>query len=186
MAVEVINVNDYKPKSSDIFFFDNNIWMLLFCPLGNFRKTSQKAYSAFLQNIQSSRSTVFITSLVLSEFANASLRIDFVQWKELTGNITANYKSDYVGSTRYKDTAEAIISSIKNILKIAEKSPDDFNSLDLDNILNGLELRDFNDNYYLALAASKNWKVVTDDSDFFTFNHPILKIFTFNDKAISN
>lgn len=186
MAVEVINVKDYEPKSSDVFFFDNNIWMLLFCPLGNFRQSSQKAYSAFLRSIQSSRSTVFISSLVLSEFANASLRIDFGQWKERSGNIEANYKIDYVGSDSYKDTTEAVISSIKNILKIAEKSPDDFNSLNLDKILDGFELRDFNDNYYLALAVSKNWKVVTDDSDYFTFNHPSLKIFTFNDKAFAN
>lgn len=186
MAVEFINVKDYQPKSSDEFFFDNNIWMLLFCPLGNFRQSSQKAYSAFLRSIQSSRSTVFISSLVLSEFANASLRIDFEQWKESSRNIAANFKLDYVGSERYKETTETIINSIKNILKIAEKSPDDFNSLNLNNILDGFELRDFNDNYYLELAVSKNWKVVTDDSDYFTYNHPSLKIFTFNDKAFSN
>jgi predicted nucleic acid-binding protein len=186
MAVELINVKDYQPKSSDVFFFDNNIWMLLFCPLGNFRQSSQKAYSAFLRSIQTSRSTVFISSLVLSEFANASLKIDFDQWKEGTGNPKINFKLDYVGSERYKETTKAIISSIKNILKIAEKSPDDFNSLNLDNVLDDFELRDFNDNYYLELAISKNWKVVTDDSDFFTYNHHSLKIFTFNDKAFSN
>lgn len=186
MAVEVINVKDYEPKSSDIFFFDNNIWMLLFCPLGNFRKESQQAYSAFLRSIQSSRSTIFINSLVLSEFANASLRIDFDQWKGLKGNEKAKYKLDYVGSERYKDTIDTVVSSIMNIMKIAEKSPDEFNSLNLDKILDGYKLRDFNDNYYLELAASKNWKVVTDDSDYFTYNHPSLKIFTFNDRAFSN
>jgi predicted nucleic acid-binding protein len=183
MAGEVINVKNYQPKSTDIFFFDNNVWMLLFCPLGNFRQSSQKAYSAFLRSIQASRSTVFITSLILSEFANASLRIDFGQWKSVTGNNNADYKRDYVGSSQYQETAETIISSIYNILKIAEKSPDDFHSLNLDTILNELKTRDFNDNYYLALAASKNWKIVTDDSDFFTHNHPTLKVFTCNDQG---
>jgi predicted nucleic acid-binding protein len=185
MAVEVINVNNYDPRSSDIFFFDNNIWMLLFCPLGNFRQTRQKAYSAFLRSIQSSHSTVFITSLVLSEFANAYLRIDFEQWKKLTENMMADYKRDYVGSIRYKETTEAVISSIKNILKVAEKSPDDFNSVDIDKILAGFEMRDFNDNYYLELAVNKNWKIVTDDSDFFTFNHLRLKIFTFGEVVVN-
>lgn len=186
MGVEVINVNDYSPRSSDIFFFDNNIWMLLFCPLGNYRKESQKAYSSFLRSIQASRSTIFINSLVLSEFANASLRIDFDQWKGLEGNDKAKFKSDYVGSERYKDTVSTIVSSILNIMKIAEKSHDEFNSLNLDKILGGYKQRDFNDNYYLELAASKNWKVVTDDSDYFTYSHTSLKIFTFNEKAFSN
>ena len=42
MAVNLIDVADYTPSPNDTFFFDNNIWMFLFCPLGNYKQKPQK------------------------------------------------------------------------------------------------------------------------------------------------
>ena len=100
MATKIIDVRKYNPKSSDVFFFDNNIWMYLFCPLGGFNKNKQKFYSAFLQSVQVANGTIFINSLVLSEFTNRYLRMDFEQWKKETKNYSADFKKDFVGIVR--------------------------------------------------------------------------------------
>lgn len=166
MAVNVHNIKDYDPKGMDVFFFDNNIWMLLFCPLGRYNLNRQRGYSAFLKDVETANSTIVVNSLVLSEFANRYLRIDFEQWKNDENNFEAKYKEDFVGCDRYTETAEEIKSQINKILNVCDKFNDEFNSIDIDSILDKLQNIDFNDSYYIELAQKKNWKIVTDDGDF--------------------
>ena len=44
----------------DNFFFDNNIWIFLFCPIGNHDKNKQKIYSSFLQSVRQANATIWI------------------------------------------------------------------------------------------------------------------------------
>lgn len=172
MAAEILDIQSYEPRSSDIFFFDNNIWMFLYCPISGYYKSKQQIYSKFLQKVTSAGAGIFINSLILSEFANANFRLDFDLWKKEESKFEASYKKDFVGSFRYKETAEEIKSSIHQILKLCEKSSDDFNAVDFPRVLNHLNSIDFNDSYYLELASLKNWKIVTDDRDFVNYkNH---------------
>lgn len=166
MAANIIDIKHYSPKFSDLFFFDNNIWMYLFCPLGNYQQHRQKAYSNFLKDIQTSRSTIFINSLILSEFTNRYLRMDFEQWKKSSGEIVAEFKKDFIGSTRYNSTVEEIKIHINRILKICEKKSDNFNAVDMEKVISHLKHIDFNDSYYLEYAQMNKMKIVTDDSDF--------------------
>lgn len=179
MAAKIVNIVNYTPKSSDVFFFDNNIWMYLFCPLARYNQTKQKYYSAFLQRITSSRSTIFICSLVLSEFANKYFRMDFEQWKSESGILICEYKKDYVGTHRYIETSLEICSNIKKILGICEKSSDNFNAVEISNVLKHLANIDFNDSYYIELAKIGNWKIVTDDSDFIRYDKHDIEIITY-------
>ncbi len=178
MAATIIDITKYSPRSSDIFFFDNNVWMYLFCPLANFKQNRQKHYSSFLQSITTSRSTIFINSLVLSEFSNRYLRMDFEQWKSETENYAADFKKDYVGIDRYQETVSEIKRNINQILKFCEKSSDNFNALDIDKILKHLSHIDFNDSYYLELAKLDSWKIVSDDSDFCRYSDHNVEIIT--------
>jgi predicted nucleic acid-binding protein len=178
MAVKLTDINKYSPKSSDKFFFDNNVWMYLFCPLADYKKLKQKHYSAFLQSITTSRSTIFISSLILSEFTNRYLRMDFEQWKIENEIFDADFKKDYVGTTRYKDTVTEIKRNINQIMKLCDKTSDNFNALDCDTILKHLSYIDFNDSYYLELAKLGKWKIVTDDTDFVTYQDHEVEIIT--------
>ena len=166
MAANIIDIKKYSPKSSDVFFFDNNIWMHLFCPLGNYNKKQQNTYSSFLQITQTPRSTIFISSMVLSEFANRYLRMDFEQWKKSTQNYGADFKRDYVGSKQYIETVDEIKIHIKTIMRFCEKASDNFNSINLNDVFTHLQNIDFNDSYYIELAKLGKWKIVTDDKDF--------------------
>ncbi len=166
MAAKLLDIKSYSPKALDVFFFDNSVWMYLFCPLGNYNKNKQKLYSSFLQSIQSSKSTIFISSLVLSEFANRYLRMDFERWKEEEQIPSAVFKKDFIGIKRYTETVEEIKRNINQILKFCEKSGDNFNAVDFNSVLHHLSSIDFNDSYYIELAKLDNWKIVTDDEDF--------------------
>lgn len=178
MAAKLIDITKYSPRSLDIFFFDNSVWMYLFCPLGNYNNNKQKYYSAFLQSIKTSRSTIFISSLVLSEFANRYLRMDFERWKEETKNLTAVYKRDFIGIQRYNDTIEEIKRNINQIMLFCNKSSDNFNAIELNSIFRHLSEIDFNDSYYIELAKLGNWKIVTDDKDFIKCPSHDLEIIT--------
>ncbi|HEY5124525.1 MAG TPA: hypothetical protein VIK14_12400 [Ignavibacteria bacterium] len=178
MGIKVLDIIDYTPKASDIFFFDNTIWMYLFCPLGDYNKKKQKHYSSFLKSIGSSNSTIFITSLILSEFTNRYLRLDFDLWKKETSKFTASFKKDYIGTQRYKDTISEIVVSIKNILGLCEKTPDNFNAININNVFNHLSFIDFNDSYYIELANLGKYKIVTDDYDFISYQNHNIEVFT--------
>lgn len=179
MAAKISDVKSYSPKSSDNLFFDNNIWMYLFCPLGNYNQKKQKIYSSFFKEVQTAGSTIFISSLVLSEFSNRYLRMDFDLWKDNTGNHSAEFKKDYIGTEAYSDTVDEIKTQINTIMNFCDKTPDNFNAVNMDTILSHLKSIDFNDSYYLELAKSTKSKIVTDDRDFSTYTNHDIEIITF-------
>ncbi len=169
MAANVLDIKKYSPRSSDIFFFDNNVWMYIFCPLGNYNKAKQSIYSSLLQNITSAKGTIFINSLILSEFTNRYLRMDFEQWKKQNNYYNFGFKKDYIGTEQYRDTVKEIKRIINIILSFCEKSSDNFNAVNLDEVLKHFSDIDFNDSYYLELANIDNLKIVTDDNDFVNY-----------------
>lgn len=169
----ISNLKDYSPKYNQTFFFDNNIWMFLFSPIANFEKHKQKNISSFLGLLKSTNCDIALNSLILSEFSNANLRLDFKLWKDETKNYSADYKSDYLTSSRFDNTQAVIESCINQILKLSEKISDNFNSIDLDKILKNFKSIDFNDSYYLELCQKNSWIFITDDSDFKKIEHSV-------------
>lgn len=167
----IVRLIDYRPKSSDTYFFDNNIWMYLFCPLGNYQFKKQQAYSKFLQQLISRKLPIFINSLVLSEFANRYLRLDYDLANAKAASFH-NYKRDYVGSKRFIDTVKDLKKALAQITTICQRCSDEFNSINLDDVFSLFQKIGFNDSYYLHFAKKKNWIIVTDDSDFSNANLP--------------
>lgn len=180
---KIHNIDEYSPTSGDAFFFDNNVWMYLFCPIANAQQNKQRKYSNLFKNIISAKACIWINSLVLSEFCNAWLRIEFNNWKKKPqNNPSADYKKDFVTSAAYKDVIVEIKETLPQILKKSERTSDDFNRVDLDRIYAELSNCDFNDSYYLEQANINKWKVVTDDADLFKNNSLNVEIITANIK----
>jgi Zn-finger protein len=90
--IKIQDISTYIPKATDIFFFDNNVWMFLFCPIANAKKEQQKKYSQFYKEVNSVSACIWINSLVLSEFCNAWLRIEFKNWKNKNDKHNYNHK----------------------------------------------------------------------------------------------
>lgn len=181
--MESNNIQDlskYRISSADCFFLDNNVWMFLFCPIGNYKVHKQKAYSRFVADIIAHRATIYINSMVLSEFANTYLRLDFQLWKKQSVNIRADYKKDYLKSNQFLYTVQSVQSSMRNILKLAVRMPDNFNAVNLDNIFNYFLKIDFNDSYFIEYCRScgKSMVFVSDDKDFSKIDCGSVKILT--------
>jgi hypothetical protein len=109
---------------------------------------------------------------------NRYLRLDYDLWRQSEKIIDPNFKSDYVGTDKYKETVNEIKSSINQIMRVCEKASDDFNSINLDLVLGHLSHIDFNDSYYLEIANQNQWKLVTDDGDFISYKNHNVKIVT--------
>ncbi|GGH58432.1 hypothetical protein GCM10011379_04160 [Filimonas zeae] len=92
-----------------------------------------------------------------------------------------SYKKDYVGSKRYLQTVSDLKIAMTKITKVCAKASDDFNSINLEEVLTLFQKIGFNDSYYVYFAKKKNWIIVSDDSDFTNSNVPEvgLKILTY-------
>ncbi|WP_111708946.1 PIN domain-containing protein [Lutibacter citreus] len=164
----VIDVDGFPIKFRDEFFFDTNIWLLIFGTVAGYQKKDQRLYSNLLADIISRDNAIYITSMVISEFANVLLRIDFNQWIDATGNYGKDFKRDYVGSESYISMVTSIKDSINKILSLSVliRKPDDFNSIDINNVFVYFDLVDFNDAYIAEVSKTNGYKVVTNDTDF--------------------
>lgn len=162
-----INIDNYKIKFSDKFFFDTNIWLLLFGTVASFQKFEQRKYSNFFGNLVSNENSIYITSLVLSEFSNVLLRRDFKQWQENTNSYTKSFKIDFVGTEEYKKSVYSIkilldkILNVPNLIKIG----DSLQTMDMEIVLENFEKIDFNDCYYGELCKLYDYKMVSHDKD---------------------
>jgi predicted nucleic acid-binding protein len=164
--MEVVNIRTYTPNFGEKLLFDTNVWMFLFCPIGDHKRGKQDVYSSFFQKAIQRNCTINTNALIISEFCNAYLRIDFGNWKKEEMNDALAFKKDYVGSNRYRETVSLVNKAVKDILKVSVKNSDSFNSLQISNIQNSFQEIDFNDSYYIELAIVNNWKIVTDDGDY--------------------
>ena len=163
-----INPQELKTGFSDKFFFDTNIWLLLFGTVADFESKNQRTYSKLLEELISKDKPIFVSSIIISEFANVLLRRDFNQWVSTNKLVNQDFKKHFVGTSAYKDSVISITSSISKILKLPNiiKVSDSFHSLKTENILESFKVVDFNDSYIYELAIENKYKVVTNDKDF--------------------
>lgn len=159
---------DFEFKSNQTFLFDTNIWMFLFCPIGNYKDTKQQTVSKFFERtLAAPNSQIIITSPIVSEFANAFLRLDWKLWQEETSSSGNNFKSTFFQSDRCKSTRGTIANILTTkILPLSERYPDSFNAIDINDILKLYEVLDFNDAIFYHQCKENKWHFVSDDSDF--------------------
>lgn len=165
----IVRLCDHTPKSMDCYFFDSNVWIFLFFPMLNHRADKQAAYAQLLNDIQTVRGTIFINSLVLSEFCNVWLRYRFNAWKtqQPRRSTPYQYKRDYVGTEDYIQNAGHLKRLIEgSILPLTELWTDNIRQVGFDKILQNFGVCDFNDSYYLSMTeVGQKCMIVTDDKD---------------------
>ncbi len=182
----IIDICTYMPLENDKFFFDANIWMYLYCPIGNYKKDVINKYSSFLKKAYNAKSSIFISSLVLSEFFNAWIGLDFNILKGSDPSKYTNFKrKDFRSTKSYKNSATTIKTVVtKDIMKITKRTDDKFENIILDKLFNEIEASDFNDNYYLAMADLEKFKMVTNDYDFAFSRKILVPILTANKEML--
>ncbi|MCM3164546.1 type II toxin-antitoxin system VapC family toxin [Metabacillus litoralis] len=165
---KIIKISEYNPKREDRFFFDANIWMHLFCSVGNYFQRDINSYNSFFQRVLEAGSNIYVTSMVISEFFNAYCRVEY----EITrGNRSFHefqYKRDFRKSEEFEELIGLIHSILKRkILKNTNRLNDDFESINIDMLFSESKDFDFNDQYFIDLCKENSIAIVTHDRDFF-------------------
>ena len=165
----MINVSSlYNTSKNEKVFIDTNILIYLFSP--GFVSSNEKyieQYSEILDILLQNDAKLYISSVVVSEFINRILRIDYEKNKD----VYPNFKQDYRKSEKYKETLRLILKELKKILKISNKINDAFDDFDLllwyqrDTNQN----LDFNDLQIAFIVENNNLKLLSNDSDFDNF-----------------
>ena len=180
----VMDVETYEPQDGDKYFFDANIWLYFYCPIGGYKKTIISKYDSFLKRALSANTSIYFSSLIVSEIINRWLRLDFNILKDK--GMMRNYKQDYRGSSHYHNAVKDIQAVFNNqLLKISTPLDDRATEISLSDVLSGLDKIDFNDCYYHHLAKLDNLLIVTNDADFAKLDTGI-SILTANQKLLNN
>ncbi|MBU0701452.1 PIN domain-containing protein [bacterium] len=181
----IIDIMTYNPNKDDKFFLDANIWMYLFCPIGDYGKDTVTKYSAFLKKAIQSKSPIFISSLVLSEFFNAYVRLEFNILKSNAPLRYQDFKRDFRKTDDYQRLMVDIKTTVKTqILKVSKRVDDNFSNMNLEGLFDNIDQSDFNDNYYLTMANLEKFKIVTNDYDFAFSRATSVPILTANKKML--
>ena len=180
----VMDVETYVPQDGDRYFFDANIWLYFYCPIGNYNKNTISKYDGFLKKALSNDTIIYVSSLIASEIINAWLRLDFniLLRKKAVKN---DYKQHYRGSTYYHSAIKDIQTVFHTqLLKISTPLDDRATEISLSDVLSGLDKIDFNDCYYHHLAKLDNLLIVTNDADFAELDTGV-SILTANQKLLN-
>jgi len=157
----------YKIDKKDKVFIDTNILIFLFSPdFVSSREYQVEKYSKILELLIVNNNELYINSLVISEFINRCLRIDFEKNFQ-DNNRTKNFKRDYRNSDSYVKTLQIIKKEIKKFLKLNVKQiHDSFDKIDILEELEHLDKLDFNDLMIVKSIETYGLKLLSDDGDF--------------------
>lgn len=162
----MIELSDvYKINASDKVFIDTNILIFLFSPSFVSSKRFQvDKYSSIVEKLVEKQCTLYINSLVIAEFINRCLRLDFE--KNFNKDGDKNYKKDYRPSPEYQETLKLVLKELKKFLKISTQINDYFESFDVLDTCNRYLESDFNDLIIADTVKKNDLKLLSDDGDF--------------------
>lgn len=167
-----IPIDKYKLSNTDCLLLDTNILLYLFYPTMNQQKYMQE-YARLWGDICSSKITVIISSIQISEFINRCIRSKFNIYNANHGN-SLDYKTDYRSTQDYQNNMNDILNIVREeIIPSFNIVNDNFNSVTLDKVFIYGFSYDFNDALLIHIAESYNANIVTHDFDFANYDTKI-------------
>jgi predicted nucleic acid-binding protein len=176
VPVLVHSIDSYDFPADKNFFFDTNIWLYIYGPIGWAYQRSD-IYSKALKEIKNSNGTIYINCMIISEFINAFSRIEFKQQSEFS-----RYK-DFRNSPSFRAIAQDIAYNVRKILKSTLACDPELQAIDLPEVMDLFEQGkyDFNDLLFAQICRAKNMVFVTHDRDFSELG---VEILTANEKLV--
>lgn len=177
------NIESDFPHPSDRILVDANVLLFLAMPFGNYYPKKIKVYSNFLNTARKSKTKLYFSSLILSEFANVWLRYEFESFRVANPHASKNFKADFRPSQACQDAMQDIHRAIRRqVIPYAQPIDDQFEHLRIDDFFHlGL---DVNDAHSIALSKQEGLSILTDDSDFAAAKNDI-DIWTWNRKLLN-
>lgn len=167
---KVLKLSSYTFTKGDKFFLDTNIWLYLFCPVGEYKKEIVDKYNEFFFKMLKNKCEIYTSAIILSEFFNTYSRIEFKIKRQENKLKYNDYKRDFRNSYEFEELSKDICDLINNkILKYSYKINDRFDTLTMENILVPNNNYDFNDIYLSELCLKEKIKILTNDKDYLLF-----------------
>ena len=176
VPVNVHSIESYDFPEGKSYFFDTNIWLYIYGPIG-WPDQRSDVYSRALKEIRNSKGTIYINCMIISEFINAFSRIEFKQQSEFT-----RYK-EFRSSLSYRAIAQDIAYNVKKILKSTLACDPELQAINLPEVMDLFEQGkyDFNDLLFAQICRAKGLIFVTHDKDFSELG---VEILTANEKLL--
>lgn len=163
----ICDITSFKPQKENVFLFDTNVLIKLFYPTLGAKNSAP--YINLFKLIKESKATLLISSIQLSEFVNRCIRFQFSLYQESHPDIK-DFKEDYRNTEDYRICMNAILEIIENdILSCFNRINDNFETMDISQILNYGFAYDFNDAFIAELSRNQKALLVTDDGDYANF-----------------
>jgi hypothetical protein len=159
-------IKDHRFTSDDKLFFDANIWIFIFGPNAEPDNNSVKTYSNALNRARKAGSRIEIDLVVLSEFVNRCLRLDYNQLRDYK-IIRDDFKT-YRKTPEYAASVAVVANNARKILSLCQLIESDFTHCDHNAILTrlGAAQSDLNDEFIVSLCQRRGLMLVTDDGDY--------------------
>ncbi len=171
---KIHSIESYDFPEERNYFFDTNIWLYIYGPIG-WPDEKSDMYSRALKKIREAKGTIYINCMIISEFINTFSRIEFKQQSDFT-----RYK-DFRNSLAYRAIAQDIAYNVRKILRSTLTCDPEMQTIDLPAVMDLFEQGkfDFNDLLFAQICRAKNMVFVTHDKDFSELG---VEILTSNDK----
>ncbi len=168
MPTRAHRIEDWEFSPDDRLFFDTNIWLLLLGEQGSPTDPIVAIYSAAYKRILKAQSQILTDTLVLAEFANASLRLRHeleLRFAE-PGEVPTNFK-EFRSSADGRDAVQGVSDLVRTIVEgtqvLPSEPPADW-AIFHQTLSAGQ--RDFNDELIVEQFQRKQAILVTHDRDF--------------------
>ncbi|MEX4003602.1 PIN domain-containing protein [Paraburkholderia sp. EG285A] len=172
MKNKASDIGGYVYKSAEAFLVDANIWLYLSSLPSAQNAYATNVYSIALKNLILAKSTILISSTIISEFLNRYIRLE---WGARHKTTYPDFK-DFRKSADFQPVGVNAADEARVILKLCETRDDKFSSCVVDDVLSNFEagINDFNDGVITHICREYGCKLITHDSDFTTGGIDIL------------
>lgn len=153
----------YAFTKGEPILIDANVWLYLQPPAAQPPPGFAWRYSSTLKSILGAGATPVIESLVLSEYLNRYLRLEYnAEWR-----VAYPRFKDFRKSRDFAPLAQAAVADAKQILSLASPQDTLLSATNLTEILEETEkgTLDFNDGVLVENCRQNGWKLLTNDGD---------------------
>lgn len=161
---KAFDARNYSFVQDQPILIDANILIYLYPPpSSSTQHWASATYSRVFQQLLVAKSKPLVDCLVLSEYFNRYLRVEY----------DANWKSIYKNFKNFRQSADASstlansIGEIQQIVSVCQLTDTQLNTIQFDDVLTTAAAggQDFNDLVLLENCRMNGWSLLTNDSD---------------------
>ena len=153
----------YAFQAGEEILVDANVWVFVQPPAAQPPPHFSKSYSAALKNLLAAGAQPIIEALVLSEYLNRYLRLEYdAMWRRAYPKF-----KDFRKSSDFAPLAQAAVADARQILKLALPQDTLLSQANIPAVLGETETGtlDFNDGVLVETCRLRGWKLLTNDGD---------------------